>query len=238
MTEETESSSAAAEYFAHIVEVMRENEKFIRSNAKETYEEVIELINDAIDEVGLAVKRPERERDYLEHSTTFFTYHVLMPFSYAIYLDLLAGNVPACFMELRLMLESLAKCYLADSRHTEATFFQMRIELLEQEMEQTKLSTSKAMKELGEKLGAANGFVALWGKLSQDWVHTKGFTDKLVGHVTEKSDMPPWALAIPMNYAESDLSILEELRNRISQFRSLLTITMGKYRQEYGLDAG
>lgn len=79
---------------------------------------------------------------------------------------------------------------------------------------------------------------ALWGKLSQDWVHTKGFTDKIVGYVTEKSDMPPWALTIPMNYTESDLNILEELRNRISQFRSLLATTMGKSRQEYGPDAG
>jgi hypothetical protein len=238
MIGETNSDSAAAEYFAHIVEVMRENEKFIRQNAKGTYEEVVELINDAIDEVGLAVNRPEREKGYLEHSMTFFTYHVLMPFSYAIYLDLLAGNVPASFMVLRLMLESLAKCYLADSRYPEVTFFQARLERLEQEMEQTKVSTSKAMRELGEKLGAANDFVDLWRKLSQDWVHTKGFTDKLVSHVTEKSDMPPWALAIPMNYTETDLSILEEMRNRVSQFRGLLATTMGKYRQEYSADAG
>ncbi len=238
MKEETERSSAAAEYFAHIVEVLRENEKFIYRNARETYEEVIEFINDAIDESGLAVKRSKRGEDYIEHSMTFFTYHVLMPFSYAIYLDLLAGNVPACFMELRLMLESLAQCYLADSRHPEAKFFQTRLELLEQEMEQRKLSTSKAMRELEEELGIRNGFVALWGKLSQDWVHTKGFTDKLVGHVIEKSDMPPWALAIPMKYTESDLDILEELRSRISQFRSLLAATMEKYRQEYGPDAG
>jgi len=238
MTEETNSSSAAAEYFAHVVEVMRENEEFIRKNAKGTYEEVIELINDAIDEVGLAVKRPEREKDYLEHSMAFFTYHILMPFSYAIYLDLLAGNVPACFMELRLMLESLVKCYLADSRHPEAAFFQERLELLEQEMEQTGISTSKLMKELGKRLRATNDFVSLWGKLSRDWLHTKGFTDKLVSHVIEQSDMPTWSLAIPMNYTESDLSILEELRNRISQFRSLLTTTVEKYRQEYNPDAG
>jgi len=179
MTEETKSSSAAAEYFAHIVEVMQENEKFVRRNAKGAYEEVIELINDAIDEVGLAVKRPQWEKDYLENSMTFFTYHILMPFSYAIYLDLLAGNVPACFMELRLILESLAKCYLGDSRYPEATFYQTRLELLEQEMEQRKLSTSKAMKELGEKLGATNGFVALWGKLSTNIKKLRGSFQKV-----------------------------------------------------------
>jgi len=237
MAEETKSSSTAAEYFAYITKVMRENEEFLRKNAKEAYEEVIELINDAIDNVGLAVKSTESRKDYIERSMAFFTYHTLMPFSYAIYVDLLAGNVPACFMELRLMLESLVKCYLADSRYSEETFFQERIELLEREMEQEKLSTSKLMKELGKKLGAENGFVALWGKLSQDWVHTKGITDKVVGHVIERSDVPPWALAIPMNYTENDLGTMEELFNRISQFRGLLTTTMEKYRQEHGFGA-
>ena len=233
MAEQTNSSSAAAEYFAHIVEVMRQNEEFLRKNAKSTYEEVIELINDAIDNVALAVGRAERDKDYLERSMAFFTYHVLMPFSYAIYLDLLVANLPACFMELRLMLESLAKCYLADAKHSEAAFFQERIELLEREMEQTGLSTSKLMKELGMELGATSDFVSLWGKLSKDWFHTKGFTDKLVGHVIEESDMPSWSLVIPMNYTESDVSIVEELRNRILQFRSLLATTMERYRREY-----
>jgi hypothetical protein len=82
-----------AKYLAHVVEVMRENRAFIRNNAEGVYEEVIELINDAIDEVGFAVEKPEREKDCLERSMTFFIYHVLMPFSYAIYWDLLAGNV-------------------------------------------------------------------------------------------------------------------------------------------------
>ncbi len=238
MTKETSGSSVAAEYLAHGVEVMRANESFVRQQAEGTYEEVIHLINDAIDEVGLALKRPEREKYYLERTMSFFTQHVLMPFSYAIYWDLLAGNLPACFMELRLMLESLVKCYLADSKHPEVPSFQTRLDLLEQEMGQEKLSTSKVMKKLGGQLEAPGAFVALWGKLSEHWSHMKGFTDKLVSHVTEKSDMPPWALGIPLHYAESDLSFLEELRERISQFRSLLTITMEQYRREYGSDIG
>ncbi len=236
MTEDTTNSSAAAEYLAHAADVLKENEGFIRANAKGTYEEVMALINDAINEIGLAVKKPEREKNYVEHSTAFFAHHILMPFSYAIYLDLLAGNTPACFMELRLLLESLAKCYLADSRYPEAPFFQTKLELLELEMEQTNLSISKAMKELGKKMGVKGEFVTLWGKLSRDWIHTRGFTDKLVSYVTEKSDMPPWALTIPMKYTENDLNILEELGNRISQFRSLLVATMKQSRQAPGVD--
>lgn len=118
MVEKTKSSSTAAErYFDYIIKVTRENDDFLRNNARETCDEVIELINDAIDYVGFAVKRSESRKDYIERSMVFFIQHILMPFSYAIYVDLLAGSVPACFMELRFMLESLMQCYLADSRY-------------------------------------------------------------------------------------------------------------------------
>jgi len=227
MTKDKESTPSGAEdYLNHIIRVMKQNEAFLRQNAEETYCEVVELINDAIDNVVLAVKKnPE---DYAKYSMISFLHHILMPFSYAIHVDMLTGNIPACFMELRLMLESLVKCYLADLKYPDRTFFQERLKLLEAENS----STSKLMEELERKLGLENDFVALWGKLSQDWVHTKGIMDRVVAQVIEKSDVPSWGLVLPMYYAESDLDTIDELRNRISKFRSLLTAVMEKYQQE------
>lgn len=224
MAEETKvDSDAVEEHLNCIIEVMRQNEAFLRQNAEETYYEVVELINDAIDNVVLAVKKnPE---DYAKYSMIFFLHHILMPFSYAIHVDMLTGNIPACFMELRLMLESLAKCYLADLKYSDQIFFQEKLKLLEEENKRKK-STSKLMDELGAGLGL--DFRTLWHKLSQDWIHTKGIMDRVVTQVVEKSDVPPWALVIPMNYAESDLDTINELRNRISKFRSLLTAVMEK----------
>jgi len=216
------TSTAAKEYFEHVVQVMQGNEDFVRNNAKETYDEIVELIIDAIDYVGLAVRRPGSAEEYVKRSIPFFLQHILMPFSYGIYLDLIAGNIPACFMELRLMLESLAKCYLADLRYPDESFFQTKFELLQDE----NLSTAKLLRELGTELGSEDDFVALWGKLSQDWIHTKGIMDRVTDQIIEKSDIPPWALAIPMNYTASDLDAIDELRKRISQFRRLLTVAM------------
>jgi len=226
MAEETKDNSTAREDNLNcIIGVMRENEAFLRQNAEETYYEVVELINDAIDNVMLAVKKnPE---DYAKYSMIFFLHHILMPFSYAIHVDMLTGNIPACFMELRLMLESLVRCYVADLKYPDRTFFQERLELLDAENKREKKSTSKLMDELGAGLGL--DFSTLWHKLSQDWIHTKGIMDRVVTQVVEKSDVPPWALVIPMNYAESDLDTINELRNRISKFRSLLTTVMEKY---------
>ena len=230
MAEETKNNSAATEdYLNDIICVMKQNEAFLRQNAEDTYYEVVELINEAIDNVVLAVKKTEE--DYSKYSIIFFLHHILMPFSYAIHVDMLAGNIPACFMELRLMLESLVKCYLADLKYPDQTFFQERLKLLEAE----NLSTSKLMKELGRKLGLENYFVALWSKLSQDWIHTKGIMDRVVAQVIEKSDVPPWGLVLPMNYSESDLDTIDELRNNISKFISLLKTTMEKHQKENNL---
>jgi len=220
--ENKDTSTVAKEYFEHVIQVMQGNEDFVRNNAKETYDEIIELINDAIDYVGLAVRRPDSAEEYVKRSIPFFLQHILMPFSYGIYLDLTAGNIPACFMELRLMLESLAKCYLADLRYPDESFFQTKFELLQDES----LSTAKLLRELGTELGLGNSFVALWCKLSDDWIHTRGIIDRITNQIIERSDVPAWALVIPMNYADSDLDTIDELRKRISQFRRLLTVAM------------
>lgn len=223
MAEEISNISIPTEQFTYVVERMTENEKFLFNNAQDTVEEVVELINDAID----TVQRAEGIREYTERSMGFFIHHILMPSSYAIYVDLLTANLPVCYMELRLILESLVKCYFADSRYPQLSFFQERLESLEQE----KQSTSKLMKELGKEAGLGNEFVALWGKLSRDWVHTEGFVSHVVDSVIKKSDIPPWALVVPMSYVESDLDAINELRSRISQLRDLLKITMERYRQ-------
>jgi hypothetical protein len=223
MAEETSNISIPTEQFMYVVERMTENEKFLFNNAQDTVEEVVELINDAID----TVQRAESIGEYTERSMVFFIHHIFMPTSYAIYVDVLTANLPVCYMELRLILESLVKCYLADSRYSQFSFFQKRLDALEQE----KQSISKLMKELGEEAGLGGQFFALWGKLSRDWVHTQGFVSHVVDRVTKKSDIPPWALVVPMSYVESDLDDINELRRRISQLRNLPKITMERYKQ-------
>ena len=160
-----------------------------------------------------------------------------MPSSYAIYIDLLIGNLPACFMELRLMLESLIKCYLADLKYPEQSFFQRKLELLEKETKDKKgekvpKREHDFIKEFDEIINSDVRSVKLWGKLSKDWVHTKGIVDRIVSQISGKSEAPSWALVIPMNYAEDDLDTIKELGNRISQFRKLLKDTIENYKQE------
>lgn len=227
MTDEVKKPSGRKKLLNHVFQVTSKNEGFLYEEARATYDEVIELVNDAIDH---AISSVERGKEYhVERSMSFFVHHVLMPFSYAIYMDLLAANLPACFMELRFMVESMSQCCLADLRYPDQTFFKTRLESLKNEIDEKNLSTSKLMKLLGKELGQGDDFVAIWGKLSNSWVHPWGVVDRITDRIVRRSDVPAWALIVPTSYAGSDLDDLSELHDRISEFRNLLRTTMEKY---------
>jgi hypothetical protein len=234
-----DGSTDAGEYFVFIASVMKENEKFLLENAGETYDEVISLINDAINCVGFAVEGEKKKENYIKSSMVFFIYHILIPSSYAIQMNLLAGNLPMCFMELRLMLETLVKCCLADLKYPDQSSFQEKLELLGKETKKKNGKNENVlkrehdfMKELDSELGLNKESIELWGKLSQDWVHTKGVVNRIITEIIEKSDAPSWAVIIPIKYTKSDLDTIDELHKRIFKFRSLLKDGMGKCQQK------
>lgn len=143
--------------------------------------------------------------------------------SYAIYLNLLAGNLISCFGELRSLTESLGECTLADQSFPDKPFFQARIELLHQE----DVSTSRRLEHISKD------FVALWGKLSQNWAHTRGIMNKIVTRASKSQDWPTWTVVIPMTYSKGDLAILDELRKRVSDFRYLLARTIEEWKDKW-----
>ena len=214
----------------YITERMKENEEFLLSNASDAVGEVVNLINDSIDEIGYAIGRTDRKKDYFERSMAFFIQHILSPFSYSIYLDLIAANLPICIVELRLMLESLVKCYLADSKYLGPTSFRDKLASLERE----EWNVSRLMKKLGRILGLEDEPFALWTSLSQNWVHTQGLATNVLEDIIHRKSVPPWALVIPMPYNSGDLDAIEELRTSIIQFRKVLNIAMQSYRQDLG----
>jgi len=217
-------------YLDDLMQTMTENQQFLRENARELCDESVEFINDAIDYAALVTKAERSTELYLERSMASFLYHVLMPFSYAIYPELLLGNLPACFMQLRLVHESLVKCYAADSWYPDESFFHQRLALLEKNGPHT----SRLMRKLGRQLGFGNEFADLWNQLSREWIHTKGIVDRVVDRLAEGSDVPPWALVVPLNYTADDLDALDHLREQISRFRGLLRATMEQYQQGIG----
>lgn len=232
MTEKLEDSlSGREEYLDHIFQVIRENEDFLRENSEELYSEIIGLMSDGIDLVRIAIGEGVGAEDYVKCSVLYFLNHVLMPVGGAIYVNALTGNLPPCFMELRLALESMVKCYLADLKYPGLGFFRDKLHLLEKDARKEHTSISKMMKEFDRHLKLRGDSIALWGKLSESWVHTRGIMDEIVDYVVEKSDIPPWGLVIPLSYTRDDLSSLDELRKRLAQFRHLLEVAMQEHEE-------
>ncbi|MEM2173343.1 MAG: hypothetical protein QXS66_08945 [Thermoproteota archaeon] len=104
---------------------------------------------------------------------------------------------------------------------------------LEEIMKEKGISTSNLLKDFGEMIGLPDEPIKLWGKLSQGWVHTRGIVQKILNHIEEKSDFPPYALSIPMNYTDNDVDSLNELAKRTSELRKILKVACDNIRWKY-----
>jgi len=199
-----------------ICENIEENEEFLRKNAKDVYEEVIGLANDGIDLLSIILKKFNTGEEAAKHPMAFFALHVFMPMSYGIFVNLLIGNLPACFMQLRLIHEAMAKCYFSEKIDSSQYYFGIKLETLEQILREAQISTTKLMKELGPD------FVKLWGKLSESWLHPRGILKRVTDSAVEKGTPPSWSFGLPTIYTNDDLDDLKELKKRVSEFRALL----------------
>lgn len=202
-----------------VCSAIEENEAFLWQNAHDVYDEAITLANDAIDAMICAVSAPTAPADYTETAWAFFSYHALLPLANAMVVDLFAGNLPGCFMLLRLLLETLAKCWIADSSHPGLPFFAERIQALEDEGE----STSRILRKAGRSLALGDALIALWGDLSRNWLHVPGYSRKVVDTISTTGSVPAWALTIPMPYGSTDLEAVRQFGASVRRFRVILT---------------
>src|SRR5207237_9077741 len=77
----------------------------------------------------------------------------LMPSSSGILLNFYAGNLPACFMHLRAILEFMAEAYVADRSYPDEKFFHEKMRLSEAERRKADESISKTTKKVDRYCG-------------------------------------------------------------------------------------
>jgi hypothetical protein len=207
--------------------ILEENEAFCEPNgvAHETWVEIVELMNDAVDNIMWETTDIDWKSAFPRYAMLNYFFSILMPLSYGIYLDFLAGNLPVCFAQLRTLLEQLAKCSASDRKYPELAFFQERVRALEDSMGHDRLSLSKLI-----EIVAPEG-LPIWRNLSKDWIHFRGF-DRIVTIVAERQDVPGWSLTIPIGYSDTELPEIEELGKYISQFRRILAKDVEDWKQK------
>ncbi len=210
----------------HLFDMLRQNETFLHKNAQELYTEVVALENDAIDHVGNWSRSVASPGDYVKSSMGNFLIHVLLPVSGAIHLSTLAGNLPGCYGALRLALEALVKCYLADVRYPDQGFFRDKIRLLEDSPNGKRRNTTSFMKEWDKLMERKDGSAALWRELSQTWMHARGVMEGITNRIVQQTDAPAWGIVLPQAYTMGDMIALNELQGKLAQFRSFLRDAM------------
>ncbi|MGA2122138.1 MAG: hypothetical protein ABSG49_08875 [Methanoregula sp.] len=203
-------------------ERMEENENFLKSNLEN--DEVIELINDAIDIIS---QKSENKNLWTKSSKYFFSHPILLPSSYAINTHRLTGNLPACFRELRFLFESLAFCHYAEKEFPNEDFFieQMKNYKIFLKKQKPRKTISQLLVDLGKDTGTESELNRVYERLSNEWVHTLGFAEKVVALTSDNFQLPSWAWILPISLDEKDLPVIIELNDYIAIFRKLLRKT-------------
>jgi hypothetical protein len=167
---------------------------------------------------------PEQFRNRVTRSAmdTYICF-IFRPLAFAAYFDFLAGNVVTVFMQLRALLEQLAKCYEADMMPKTAneSFFATRVQIVD--------GSYRYISDVIRKLGP--GSAVLWNKLSNDWIHMTGM-NKLVDIVIQ-GGVPSFTNIVPIAYAQEDLSIIRELGEAVGQFRGLMSSALENWQARY-----
>ena len=192
-------------------------------------EEAIKLVNEVVELSYKAYHTDETKkyRETLLLRSMFLTAldFIVMPTAYGVFTDLLLGNLPTCFTQLRLIVETLAKALATDYATEFKGISIFNAEELERYLEQHKISISKFFdKYFSEIVGedVASETLKLWSKLSRDWAHFRGIVKKLRERTAKGTMLPSYSVAIPIEYDEEDEDDLKELGKRIKETRELL----------------
>lgn len=145
-----------------------------------------------------------------------FIHFVLLPLSCAVNFDFLGGNLPACFMQLRLLIEQLAKCFFADLNYQDLNLAGDKIEHLETEK-------GRHITRIVTELNPDNK--ALYSVLSNDWVHLKHL--KPIVRAFERKDVP---MLVPVPCSKNELPEIEELGRALHIYRSVLADAMQRWK--------
>ena len=139
---------------------------------------------------------------------------VLRPLSQSLRLDFLLGKVPECFLEVRGLLEQLARAVQADTRFAKEQAFATRLSKLDS----SKASLSKLVEEMDGTAGS------LLTDLGSSWVQTQ---EPLTGHAGWMS-----VAGGPAAYSYKDLDELTRLGRAVQKFRELQARVLEKWKNK------
>ena len=155
--------------------------------------------------------------------------HIVQPQIYGMIYNFLLGNLPACYMSMRVVLEAVVDAVIVSTRFYDLPFPDNLRHLRQLERE-TRLAFADKCRLLipASAQSVVNNINELWSYLSEHWTHAKGIVRKLDDKVREaiqkgQTATPPmWALALPYTYDKSDIDDLEEFVNNLRKLKKVV----------------
>jgi len=207
----------------------------------EAFHEVIELLNDLIEaNPFLSCKEKEKYYERLKELSVrsafrFAQDHIALPLASAVLYDLVGGNLVACFMQLRLILEALVKSLAVDYEYRFKGISVESIKEWEEYAQSIKKREKYARRSFRDivkylrKHGLLNSeacsdAIELWRDLSEKWVHLRGYASKVKERVSKgkKPAIPFYMLMMPIDIDSELEPELRDLHTHVYRLRKLL----------------
>lgn len=208
-----------------ICEDAKRNEQFARSHpvASETLKLFVDLWNYTFD-VEVECLRSKQIK-----TVPLTLLHVVQPQIYGMIYNFLLGNLPACYVSMRIVLEAVVDAVIASVRFYDLPF-PYNLEHLRKLERETRLTFADKCRLLvpASAQNVVRNVIELWNYLSEYWAHAKGILRKLDNKLTEAAQKgeaaapPMWSLALPYPYDETDIDDLKEFVNRLHRLNEVV----------------
>jgi len=215
-----------------IFDVLKENEQFVIRNPKaaEAHDLMIDL--------WMIASEVEGAYELQKHDTTVSRtlLHAVLPQVHSMLYNFLLGNLPACYISMRVVLEAIVDAIIADTKFHDLPF-PNNLELLKQHERKGLKFTRKCELLPAWAQNAVKEIDGLWRYLSNYWVHPKG-TIRIIGdrkqrwRIVKRGPFPlyelnsSWWCYAPSKYHKRDLNDIQELVNWLHKLKEVVKILL------------
>lgn len=153
--------------------------------------------------------------------------HVIQPQIYGLIYNFLLGNLPACYMSMRIILEGTLDAVVAHARFYDHPFPEdlNRLRLFEQKKSLSFVDKCELFLPAQIEKETIEEIKELWHYLSKYWVHAKGIVRKISEQTIQKNTgkaPPMWALALPYTYDEDDVDDINEYVTKLCKLKKVV----------------